>query len=200
MHSVKRGARVMHMRTHTHVHTAFFCRWPKKLASKHQWGPEEWRALREHLTSVMCSLCVHLGAGTVAQLRLWKKFDDEEAAVAQTVQMWSEHRSHLLRKGLMVGEAALEDADVAGDDGDDAELVLQRLSEGHIALTQLTIILVCLAALPSPLQQALRNKVSAAAKLASVRFGEVAALIHDHKRRTGDDYTTALDDLKDVFC
>lgn len=146
----------------------------------------------------MCSLCVHLGAGTVAQLRLWKKFDDEPTAIPQAVQLWSEHRSHLMRKGLMVGEAALvADAD---DDGDDAELVLQRLSEGHIALTQLTLILVCLAALPSPLQPSLRSKVSAAAKLASVRLADVSALVHDHRRRTGEDFTATLGDLKDVFC
>jgi hypothetical protein len=159
--------------------------------------------LREHLAALLYSLCVNLGAGTLHQLRVWKKFDDEPASISQLVTMWCEHRAHLMRKGLMVNTQSLvaeaEDQPPDDeDDDDDEELIMRRLAEGHTALTQLTIIMLCLAGLPSPLQSSLRAKVGASCKLSGIRFAEVVAIVRDHRKRTGEEFP--VQELKDVFC
>lgn len=176
--------------------------WPKKLAVRHSWGPEEWRALREHLTALLSALCVHLAVGSVNQLRLWKKFDDEAAAVPQVAAQWAEHRAHLMRKGLMVpprNAAPADDEQPEDEDEEDPELVAERLAEGHVSLTQLTLVLVALAALPSPLQPSLSAKVGAACKSAGVRFAEALAVVCDHRQRTGEDWIAALESVRDDF-
>lgn len=174
--------------------------WPKKMVSRHHWGPEEWRSMREHLVAILFCLCSNLEAGTVQQLRLWKKFADEPEAVAMCATAWSGARTHLLQKGLM--PAFLEGADDhVNDDLDEAEeeLLLQRVAEGIHALAQLTVIMLCLAALPSLLQPKLRAAVHQQAQRLGIKWRDVAAVIHDLKKRTGDDFVAALEDVKDVF-
>lgn len=176
--------------------------WPKKLAKRFGWGPDEWQTLRESLVSILYNCCQMLGHESMAQLRLWKKFsDDGGEGVQRCAQLWSEYKTGLARKGLMVERPEAEDEQNAQEEEEEEEevdeLLIKRLDNGWLSLTQLSLILVWLACVPSPLLPTLQASVQAASAKHNVRWPNVAAVLQQHKKRSG--YQITVPKLEKIF-
>lgn len=169
--------------------------WPKKLAKRFGWGVDEWQSMRESVVSILFNLCQQLGHETMPQLRLWKKFTDDGAEAVQRVCLWwSEYKSALARKGLMVEQPEPEFDNMENDEEEEEEvdeLLIKRLDNGWLSLTQLSLILVWLACVPSPLLPALQEAVRSGTGKNNVRWTQVAAVLQQHKKRTGYQITAS---------
>ena len=163
--------------------------WPKKMAKRFGWGADEFTTLSESLVEVLHNACSLLGHETMQQLRVWKKFNDNDGeAVVRAAQRWSEYRSVLAGRGLMVTEAATAELDQEEAD----ELLMQRLDAGYSTLTQLTLLIIWLACVPTPLQESLRKHIGSAVKAHGIRWHDVNAMLLDHKKRTGYDIYASI--------
>jgi beta-catenin-like protein 1 len=176
--------------------------WPRKAAKRFGWGQDDWQTMGEALVSTVHNCCALLAHDSMPQLRLWKKFADNKGeAVSRAGQLWSEYRAGLARKGLMA-TAPQPDGNVAGgEEGDEEEreLLLRRLDGGWLQLTQLTLVLVWLAVVPTPLQQELASEVAAAAAMYDLQWVQVAALLQENRRRTGYDLSSVNVQLEKLF-
>jgi beta-catenin-like protein 1 len=170
--------------------------WPKKISKRFGWGQDEWKSFRESLITVLYNCCSMLTHSSMPQLRLWKKFDDDNgAAVERLGGMWTEYRSLLARKGLML-EGVVEEA---GDDEEEDLILLKRLDEGFLSMMQLTVMLVWLGCIPSPLRDSLQGHIKATAQNHAIKFGQIAGICHEHQKRTGYDLMKALKTMENLF-
>ena len=172
--------------------------WPSKMSKRFSWGQDEWKSMREYVVSTVFNCCSLLGFGTMAQLRLWKKFDDDGGkAVAQALAMWCGYRDALSSKGLMV---SLREDQGDGDEEEEDFLFLKRLDEGIMPLMQLSVVFVCLASVPSPLQNSLSQHLRTHALAKNVKLDDVAALVREHQKRSGQSIDEGVvSELRKIF-
>ena len=177
--------------------------WPRKAAKRFGWGQDDWHTASEAFVSTVHNCCALLAHDSMPQLRLWKKFaDDKGAAVTRAGQLWSEYRAGLTRKGLMPDAPGPEAHKKEGEEEEEQEeeraLLLRRLDSGWLQLTQLTLVLAWLAAVPTPLQPELAAAVAVAASMYDIRWLQVAAVLQENRRRTGYDLSVA-DQIEKLF-
>lgn len=148
--------------------------------------------MQEHVVTIVAALASALPVGSLAHLRLWKKFEEEEGrGVKQLVARWASHQGVLAQQGLAVA---------GGGEEEEEELEMRRTSLGLLPLLQLTLLAVWLAALPSPLQPRLRALLTRFARAQPMPHAEVMALVAEHRRiSAGEDFTSAAKELGDVF-
>jgi hypothetical protein len=173
--------------------------WPKKLAKRFGWGQDEWQTLREAVVSILFNCCQMLGHETMPQLRLWKKFTESGEGVMRVAQFWSEHKTNLSRKGLMVERPDPEGKDEGNNEEEEEvdDLLIKRLDNGWLSLTQLSLILVWLACVPSPFLATLQEQVKSASIKHNVRWTQIAAVLQEHKKRSG--YQVTAKGLDKIF-
>lgn len=174
--------------------------WPKKLAKRLGWGLDEWQALQEALVALLFSCCQQMPHESMEQLRLWKKFSDDKCeAVHRTAELWSEFKTRLARQGLMVErpEPEHQGEELEEEDEEADELLMKRLEHGWLSLMQLSLILVWLACVPSPLLSTLQEAVKEASVKHAIRWPQVAAVLQQYKKRSG--YQITAPGLDKIF-